>query len=143
MNSNGFLCKNEYIPHVNRAIDDHDELELVDIFDKQCAVSFLDSPKNYLEKVTLINFDIMQRETKLTELKGTKSCCKKIDFTEIYIELAKLQLKAEDIKTTDFKNYENEYKLVAYKGTLKWDKKHKKLHSDTKPIMKNFVNEKM
>ena len=67
-NSNGFLCKNEYIAHVNRAIDDHDELELWD--DKQCAVSFLETPKNYLEKVKLINFDIIPSETKLTGLKG-------------------------------------------------------------------------
>ena len=75
------MNSNEYIQHVNRAIDDHDELGLWDVFDKQCAVSFLETLKNYLEKVKLINFDIIYSKTKLTELK------------EIYTELAKLQPK--------------------------------------------------
>ena len=119
---------NRYVPSIDIPIDDYSNMTLHDIFAKRKALQYLKNPKKYLQQTEIINFSIIRAEIE----KAGKE------------ELAALQRKAEKVELSHFDHYENERRVVVFKGTLKWRKKNKDksvIDDETKKFMKDLIIE--
>ena len=70
---------NGYVPQVGQAIDDYQDMDLVEVFAKQKALTFLQNPRKYVNQTKVVNFSIINAEL-TTETEGKKQnikCLKK------------------------------------------------------------------
>ena len=47
---------NGYVPKVGQAIDDYRDMDLIEVFAKQKALTFLQNPQKHLNRTKVLNF---------------------------------------------------------------------------------------
>ena len=115
--------RNNYVPQLSRDIKSNDcDLDLVDIFELQEVDKFVTTSTKYLNETKIVNFSMINMEKE------------KLSFDVIFRELKKWKVAAKTIDISVFKNYSEEDKISAYKGTRLWDNNNyrRKLQTQTK-----------
>ena len=119
---------NGYVPQVGQPIEDYEDMDLIEVFAKQKALTFLQNPRKYVNHTKVVNFSIINAElstnTTTAEKKQNAKCFKK---------------QAENIKITDFKNYEDSNKTIAFEGILKSRKSKTALSAEMRVHMKEHI----
>ena len=127
--------KNCYIPKVRRPINSYAELDLGQVLAKHEAERFLENPKAYLDSTHVTNFTIIYAEQEAREERERNG----VDSYNEQRRIAQLRKKAEVVFIQDFKYYEPEHKVTAFKGTLRWRGRKDNIEEETKAFMKQFI----
>ena len=115
---------NGYVPKVGQAIDDYRDMDLIEVFAKQKALTFLQNPQKHLNRTKVLNFSIINAKL-ATEGKIHKIKC--------------LKKQAEYIGILDFNNYEEKNKTIAFGGILQSRKSKTALTTGTRYYMKEHM----
>ena len=127
--------RNKYIPQLSRDVGSNDcDLDLIDIFELQEVDKFVKTSTKYLNETKIINFAMINMEKEQLEKEN-------INFDIIFRELKKLKVTAKTVDISDFDNYNENDKIIAYEGTLTWDKNNyrRKLQTQTRESMLALV----